>query len=61
MTTERTDGPTPGGGAYSITAWVDSKTMASVDKDAADMAIVSEYHADGTFIREQTIHLKPVG
>lgn len=51
MTSERRDGPTPNGGAYSVAVWMNDRGEL-VAKDAATQVYITEYAADGTWLAE---------
>jgi hypothetical protein len=53
ITSEKKDGPTPNGGAYSIGYYMNDEGM-NVPKDEATQIIIKEYSADGIII--QTTH-----
>ena len=51
MTSERRDGPTPAGGAYSVAVWMDERGEVAA-KDAATHCVVTEYTAEGKWLAE---------
>lgn len=59
MTAERIDGPTPGGGEYAIVVYTD-QDLNEVDKDAATVAVTTEYDGDDVFITESVLTLHAV-
>jgi hypothetical protein len=51
MTSERQDGPTPAGGAYSEAVYMNDAGEL-VAKEVATRLIITEYAADGTWLAE---------
>lgn len=52
---ERSDGPTPNGGAYAIAYFADARGNPCVKADARSMEIV-EYDADGEAVHRTYMH-----
>jgi hypothetical protein len=58
MTSERTDGPTPAGGAYSVAVYLDDDGR-EVEPSAATRVLVTEYDADGGWLAETIGEAEP--
>lgn len=52
MTAIRTEGPTPGGGDYTIAVFVKLDGLVEVDRADADGLIITEYTSDGAVVHE---------
>lgn len=52
MTTIRRDGPTPAGGDYELTTYMDLATFTETDEESATGIIVSEWTNSGEMIAE---------
>jgi hypothetical protein len=58
MTSERRDGPTPAGGAYSEAVYMNDAGE-RVAKDAATEVWITEYAVDGTWLGETIAAISP--